>query len=841
MYRIATVKKIMAVMLLTTSSTAVLAQTEDTKKTDKSTTEVGDIVVTATRDETLLSKTPVAVSAVTDEQLRELNITTAIAVADITPNIAMTRSNGGLQINIRGVTSYDLASKGDASSAFFVDGIYIARRQAQETSFLDVQRVEVLRGPQGTLFGRNATGGVFQVITAKPTSEFSAGGTLTYGNYDTLTGEGYVNVPLGEKAAFRLSAGHDQRDSFLKSSIGEDFGTYRKNTSFRGQVLLTPTPELDVRIQGDYALIKGNNFGVIPQENFYSFVNPNDPRVPIPKDASADAKLTVPYDLPPGRGLDNRNWGFGTEVNWVLGPVTATYLGQYRQYEGDENNVFVREGLAQPLRNVSEFTQNSHELRFKLNDGGALKLQVGAFYFKENNSTYNYLDQRQIFNRYVLNTTPVTAVAINPVTNLPTPTVFAPGTIAVGTVNPAGGAPLPLAFAPGTPVPAQTALRTAVANQRNNPFNGSDILAQTATSYAFFGQATYSLTETFRVTGGIRYSNDKKFQDGLVGGQPANVVFNSDGVFNPVVIPSQLAYANYKSDKITWRAGLEYDFTDDIFAFATVSTGYKAGGYNNGCGAGAIRSATGLTTCANPRPDASLYYKPETITSYEGGVKAGLLDNSVRLNLTGFYYDYKNLQLFKEDTIAAAPLLIFNAGKARTYGLELETTARITPAFTVRGSFTYLNAKYNSQVIIPVAGPNPSVDFDGKPLDNAPEFSASMGASYRYPIGEGNILASVNTRLKGTSYIGDYNNGFQFKQPSFTKTDLSLTYNAPDNRWDIGAFVKNIENSVEVSYIAYGPYATKFSAPQLSGATLATGGAVAGDPRTYGIRVGFKF
>jgi iron complex outermembrane receptor protein len=179
----------------------------------------GDIVVTAQRTSSLASKTPVALTAVTGDSLIASGVTNPTQIADTVPNVSIDRANGnGLQITVRGITSSDGTEKGDPSAAFMQDGIYIARPQAQEASFFDIARVEVLRGPQGTLFGRNTTAGLVNIITNLPTFDFGGRVDATYGNYNQVQSTAVINVPASETVAFRAAVNYDRRDSFIKPS-----------------------------------------------------------------------------------------------------------------------------------------------------------------------------------------------------------------------------------------------------------------------------------------------------------------------------------------------------------------------------------------------------------------------------------------------------------------------------------------------------------------------------------------------------------------------------------------------------------------------------------------------
>jgi iron complex outermembrane recepter protein len=254
------------------NATPVFAQSADDEA------EPGDIVVTATRGETLLSKTPIAVTAISGDNLRDKGIVGPTGLAESVPNLSIDRTNG-LQITIRGVTSTDGTEKGNPSAAFLLDGVYLARPQQADLGFFDVQRVEVLRGPQGTLYGRNTTAGVINVITNKPKlGEFGAGINVGYGNYSAANVDGYVNVPMGDSAAFRLSATYDQRDNWIRPAAGDtaSLDPFRKNLAVRAQAYFKLGDRGDVLIRGNYGHLGGSRAVNVPTSNFYQ--HPADPQ-----------------------------------------------------------------------------------------------------------------------------------------------------------------------------------------------------------------------------------------------------------------------------------------------------------------------------------------------------------------------------------------------------------------------------------------------------------------------------------------------------------------------------------------------------------------------------------
>jgi iron complex outermembrane receptor protein len=382
-----------AVSFLAITTTPALAQTapEDAPAP-------GDIVVTATRGETVLSKTPVAMTAISGDDLRAAGITNPTTLAEQVPNLDISRSNG-LQITIRGVTSTDGTEKGDPSAAFLLDGIYIARPQVQEVSFFDIQRVEVLRGPQGTLYGRNTTAGLVNVIANKPDyNAFGGSLDLGYGNFDAVQGTAVLNMPVSDNFALRAAVNYDARDSYLIEGTGvtRSFDQFKKNISARLSAgLRWDSGELVVR--GDYTHLGGMNFNAPSVTSMFSFPSGAGANGVTPLfsagNLTSEQRRTVNTPISAALDRDNHTWGVTADFQQELGGITVNYLGSYREFVRHENNVSVR-GLGAatvPTRFDGNYWQQSHEIRFSTNGDGPLKAQAGAYYFQERSGIYFYL------------------------------------------------------------------------------------------------------------------------------------------------------------------------------------------------------------------------------------------------------------------------------------------------------------------------------------------------------------------------------------------------------------------------------------------------------------------
>jgi iron complex outermembrane receptor protein len=692
-----------------------------------------DIIVTALRTESRASQTPVALSVIEPRQLRDHDVTDISTLDTLVPSLSIDRNNG-IQITIRGVTSSDGTEKGDPSAAFLLDGIYIARPQAQDVSLFDLERIEVLRGPQGTLYGRNATAGVINVISARPIQAFAAGFDASYGNFDARNATGMVNFPVDDRVALRAAVNYDRRDSFIRRGAGgASLDPARDNLSGRLSALIDLSPGAELLLRADYASIKGATAGAVSLGNF--FVLPvmadTDPR--IVKLSSREQRTMSWPERPTSR--DSNSWGLTADLKWDLGPLDLAYLGSYRRMKRDEQGSFLF-GTHDSTYD-GKYWQNSQELRLALNQG-RLRGQIGAYYFKEKSQV----------GFFIL-------------------------------------APEALGFPP---------------NATRAGFAQDPTISE---SYAAFGEATFDVTPRLHVTGGVRFTHDRKTRRGAT-------LFDLD---DGSTITLQVNDARRTFGKTTWRLGLHYDLTDAGIVYATASTGYKAGGFNDGCEIGKG------TACALPAD--ALYYDPETLTAYEAGVKLRFAADRLRLNAALFHYDYSNLQLSQISNVCGGPCQVTtNAARAKVDGVEAEATFVPSDRHRLDLGATYLDARYDR--FFPIE----NISFSGKQLDHTPKFTASAAYRYTQPLHNGgSIAAAARIRFSDHFMLTDLTPRVQFRQPHYHATDLSLTYNAPKDRFYVQAFVDNLENEII-----------------LSTATADFGGtATFNDPRRYGVRTGVRF
>ena len=763
------------------------------------------VVVTATRVEQPLSTVPIAVSAITGAQLQASGILSPTDLGQVAPAISIDRT-AGLQITIRGVTSNDPSEKGDPSAAFLLDGIYLARQQEADISFMDVDRVEVLRGPQGTRFGKNTTAGVVNVITRLPEfGKVAAGGDGGYGNFSAATLNGFVNLPLGQATALRVAAGFDLQDSPSQPSPQDDFSLnpFRRNFALRTALRRQLGASGEALLRFSWGRQTGTRMDDVPTSHFYAespegtpIRDANGNAIWAPVSSNVTTLLTrdlVSLPIPAaqyGFGAQGRTtpWVNDTsaaidgELRYDFGPVSAVYTGSWRHFAAHENAEValysfasgfpipglgapnpgcpVLEFCAFPTASDGEYQQTSNELRLATPVNRPLWLTAGAYAFREV-STIGY---------YVIGSPQF---------------IIGPGNTLYGFAN-----------------------RTV------------------SSSLAAYAEAGWHITPHLRLTAGLRETRDDKARSGN------NVRLTS--LAEPIAVPidAQANDAHLVTSRVTWRVGLDADVAGGL-AWAAIATGYKQGGFGDGCSGGtATPVASNGERCNAALGDLqATYYRPETLTAYELGYR-GQIGRGVSIEASAFLYDYRGMQLASIEVIDALPqLVVTNAGRARVAGLE--AAARITPA---RGNLfslgvDLLDAHYGHFCPGGTVTGNPmdacavgTPDSAGRKLDRSPPQTVFANYTWTLPLdGGGAVSASAGIRMKAAYAITSYAPApVQFFVPAHTTSNLSLTYTAAKGQFYLSAYVKNLENFIELE-------------------NASPDSVIPGSPRTYGLRSGLRF
>jgi iron complex outermembrane receptor protein len=311
-------------------------------------------------------------------------------------------------------------------------------------------------------------------------------------------------------------------------------------------------------------------------------------------------------------------------------------------------------------------------------------------------------------------------------------------------------------------------------------------------SKAAFGQASYALRDDTRLTVGLRRTLDRKTGDDPLGGAAA---------VPPNNVSPQAYHADVKFDNTSWKIGLDHDLMRDIMVYASVSTGYKAGGFNSAKGAGT--------------------YKPETLTAYEAGVKGRFFDNMMQVSASAFHYAYKDQQLTttscRTNDPSTCDSYTMNAATSKVDGLELEGKLRVGEDGELRSSLSFTDAQFKNY------RPSESVDYSGQHLDRAPTTTANLSYTQHFPLASGgDIAATAGTHFASAYLISDLVANVRYRQPSGHKSDISVVYTDAGGRWTLQGYVRNIENEIKIE-------------------SRVPGGFFVSDPRTYGVRVGYQF
>lgn len=680
--------------------------------------QIQEVIVTAQRTAAPESKTPVALSVVSGAALAESGLSRPSDLGARLPGVHLDPAADGLRITIRGVSNADSTEKGDPSAAFMLDGVYIGRPHSQNLDFLDVDRVEVLRGPQGTLYGRNTTAGVVNVISHEPGDTREGALGVEFGNHDSRKASGMLNVPVNDALALRAALAVDRRDSLLRNAQGtpHELGLDRDSRAARLSARLRIGADAALLLRYDRTVQHDNNDVIVPDTNFYRGVETGNP---VPYDAGTTARLTnafVPPNTVPEQGYSRRDTqGLSARLEWQLGPATLHYLGAHRTFDHDFLvNYYYRimPGFALGVRQsfAGEYEQDSHELRLATNANATFSAQAGVYWFRE--------DMTQLTSFRDLEPIGLT----------------------------------PYYVFPAGPVVSK--------------------------SRAVFGQATWRVLDDLRLTAGARRTEDEKSRTGSTNLQ-------AGPVFNPALDFAMPNVAALEKGKTTWRLGLEADAGPSTLFYATVATGYKSGGFNDGCAASAGCPA------AIAVPAETLVYRPETLTSYEVGMKSRFWAKRASLNLAAYRYDYSDLQLSGVAIVNNVPRYVTsNAGVASVKGLELEGMVKPTAASRLSATLALLDAHYVSY------SPDGVHSWAGYKLDRAPSAVLTLGAEHGFRVGAGTLTAGAFSRISGDYQIGIPSQLLRYRVPGRSESDLTLGYAPQGGPWSVLLRVRNVEDRV---------------------------------------------
>jgi iron complex outermembrane recepter protein len=717
---------------LTQAQTAPAASTEGAKAG-----ELNEVVVTAQRRSERIQDVPISVAAISADTMKAAGVENVKDLSTVVPGLQIGDAVGFATPHVRGVGSTTLAPGVETPIAIYVDGVYYASTTSSLFDFVDVDNVEVLKGPQGTLFGRNATGGLIQVTTKTPTQTPHLDADISYGNYQSVKSDLYVSGGIVDNLAASLAvSASGQGQGYGRNLLtGDEVNRNDINLGLHTKWVWSPLDTTTLTLAADYSHRRDSyladrlppgatNFPAVPA----TATSPAIPAQPIPNYGSE-------WDTAQNIDPLNRNIAGGASIrlDQELGFAKLMDIVAYRK-NSSTIDWDLYEGVPQyfdGLLDASE-SQFSEELQLSSEKGSPLIWTAGIYYF-HSQSAYD-----------------------------PNHVVFGPPQI--------------------------------------NPLQILSPDEQHANSIAGYGQVTIPLAARTNLTLGARYTNENH---NIVGRQ---TLFIPGG---PVIADTPYPRRSARFSKPTFRVALDHHLTDATMVYASFNRGFKAGGFNTGS-----------------IPDPA--YGPETLNAYEIGVKTDLLERRLRLDLSGFHYDYKSIQVQK---IEGAATGIINGGAAKLNGADLDLKFVATEALNFDLSAEYLNAYFTSFDQAPLSNPDiggftevVTGSAAGKQLPYAPHFSFTLGANYVVQLQGSELDLNATVQHSGLFYLEPDN---VMKQNDYTRLNSSIAWRPADHRYGVTLWGRNLTNEAVISY----------------GGTLVSGLRTVGyeAPRTYGITFEYHY
>lgn len=659
---------------------AASAQTVDEAPASVTSGGLQEIVITARKTSEDLQRAPIAVTPITQDAIASRGIKDPVELQSLLPAIQFKVATTPTAV-IRGLGTYNNQPGVDSAVAYSVDGTYLSHHPALPPVLFDLARVEVVRGPQGTLFGRNSNAGGLGFITNRPTYEFGGMLAATVGNHGTLGSEAMINLPVSDSMALRASFASNHHDPYYES--GQDDAN---NYAGRIRLLLEPADRLEFIATVDYARTKtsGQGFTYCPKNNEF-FPGQNDCQ-----DRPFDPYLGL-IDFDTSKSSHSiKNLGAYGELNYDAGIGDLTSITSYRWY--DLETFYILEDLDYlPSSKNKFFTQ---EVRIASKPRSYVNWVAGIFYSRETMKaleSYFFFGQRGI---------------------------------------------------------------------------DSSFDEYKATSKAVFGQVTVPIVDALRVTGGLRYTDERKRASGTA---------TSFFVDPPSIIQTS---ASMREKRLTWKAGFDYDISPTSFAYVSASNGFKSGGVNN------APPGSGLET-----------YDPETIKAFQVGAKNRFSDNRIQVNAEAFYYDYKGYQTFYQFGEGFNTFfLTINSQKATFYGGEIESSILVSDAGKLDLSVALLHAEFDEFI-------TPAENLSGNELQSAPKYTFTASYQHTFELAGGDrLIAQADSRLVDGHYTAN-SNAPETYQNTYTRSGASVTYETAGLA--LTAFVRNIENKgIMMAYTA---------------------------------------
>jgi len=795
-----------AMLLASTSALAQVAQTPPQTSTDTANEDYGDeIIVTAQKREQSLQDVSAAVSALGADRLVSAGVNNIQDLQTLVPSVNFGSDFNQAKIFIRGVGANTSTTGSSTGVAFHVDGAYVARAEAQLTSLFDLERVEVLRGPQGTLYGRNAVGGSINVITARPTAELEGYGRVSYGNYNALVTEGAISGPITEGIRARLAIKTENRDGYGMNPVsGKDVDDLNRRMG-RAQIEFDLGPKASLLLAGEY-------FRQSDASGAIHYLRASFPGVARLAPLGVGGYATNPRDLATesSPGTETETYAFtGTLTVPLNDALTISNIANYRSFKSslfqdlDLSAVvdsLVTNGQATTVQERRiDSKQWSNELRLGLTSEW-VNGTIGLFYFHERQRP---IDNVGLSNRNGMaqNIAVLQAAGID--------------------LNEAYGL---CGYAPDGVTGGGTIIAPKRVCTKSNL--GTE-------AFAIFGQYSVGLGLLSESLSTVSLKLGGRWSSEHVDSENPSIVITRNGVGPVLRFTAAQTHVEKTFRDFTPELGVEWKPTKGILLYYTYSEGFKAGSGEN---------ASGSTTIVNP----------ETMINHEMGIKASF-GRLLTVNLAGYTYTLNGLQLNK--TIAGGPTgyqtIFQNAAKTRATGVEVDWLLRPAPGLRLSGALSYTDAHFVDYLTLDplnpaniaggtpynaVTNPDPTafgapgggnIQLAGNDTRNSPRWSWNLHGEYDVVAPIGIFTPSVDVTHKSRTYFSEYMREIESSAP-YTMVDASLAFETSDKRIRAQIWAKNM-------FDVFRPSSTF---------ALATGrllGATWLPPRTYGVTLGYRF
>ncbi len=830
---------IAAALFLMSQSGVSLAQEGSVVDADATGIEV--IEVTSTKRSTTLMETGQAVSAYNEGSIQELALKGSQDLVKYSPSLIISES----KVSIRGIGRPNNALGSDPGIGIYTDGVYNTENGVfSYCNFCDVERIEVLRGPQGTLYGRNAVGGAINFISKEPQRDLGGYINLEAGNDGLLVTQGQITGPLGDTFSGIVTVSKKERDA-LQENLAEGVadldnedrtyisGTLKAEWSDTWTSSLryidtdrdeNPSPGylLDAYPTEYIGFGLANYPGMFPGAAAVNHLSGYTIENPAVGDVSKtnidtvghlsskterfiftntmtfgdiDVKYTfgsfdLDYDKLADGDVSNIAYG-GIDLSMMYAEFSGVFLGNPVYFPNPVTGAPITLASDMTASTIQSVESSSHELQFISNYDGNFNFIAGLYYYNSEESQYTDFVERG----YGL--MQGDAISANYGGMLTSGTYFGQGEMSLYELYALGSS-----FVAGIPV--EYIPYEAVGDDGGYLYYGQNDLETTAT--AIYGQVQYQYNDELKLTGGLRYSEDEKE--------------GTDDVFVYLALPKTKHEVKDDWSKVTWRLQADWQMDRDTLLYGYVATGYRSGGFN-----------LGGATVENPAT-----VKPEELTAFEIGYKKSMFDSRANLSLAAYFYDYQDLHVRSAEIVnGITTSVLSNAAEATVMGLEAELQALVTDDLLLSATYSYNNSEYDEymaedSIACTVLGECGVQDLSGNQLNMAPENKFSIAGTQYFELEDmGVISLTASYSFVGEQYSRAFNRDDFDKVDSYDSIDGRIAWTSPEENFVIAAFVKNAgDDRYVLRYNTPSPE-TRMQAAELS------------DPISYGIQVRYNY